>query len=329
MGRLQDEANAFRRAVNAKDQAAIDALLSRYVDVWNALLPQVRDLAQRIEERRKSGLPVSSSWLYREERYKSLLLQLKQEMEQASRFGDEQTRVQVAEAFQQGAHDAESLLSTATGRSIGTWNRLPTQALNEMIALTQPSSPISALFAAIPKQAQMAVRNIFLAGLAQGLNPKQIARSLRRVTEYSAYRAATIARTETLRAYRTAAQETYRANDDVVLGWVWLASLSTRTCPVCLALHGKRFPLKRDFGTHPNCRCTQIPVTDEAFTLEDGESWFSKQADEKQAKILGKGKYEAYKDGRIRLSDLVGERDDSEWGLVRFERSLRAALKQS
>lgn len=327
MGRLQDEANAFRRAVNARDQQAIDTLISRYRDVWDALLPKVKDLTSRIAEARRQGKRVSATWLYREERYKALLQQLRDEMHQASQFGDEHTRLQVTQSLQQGAQDAESLLSTATGRSIGTWNRLPIEALNELIAATQPGSPISALFSALPKQAQTAARRTLLAGLAEGLNPRQIARSLRRVTEYSAYRAATIARTETLRAYRTAAQETYRANSDVVHSWMWLASLSVRTCAACLALHGKKFPLKAEFGTHPNCRCTQIPVTEEDYAIPTGEAWFGQQPADTQQKVLGKGKYEAYRNGKITLADLVGEKEDSEWGTVRFEKSLRAALK--
>ena len=327
MGRLQDEANRFRRAVNDRDATTIEALLSRYAGVWNVLLPSVKDLTRQIDEARKAGKTLSPSWLYRQERYKALIQQIGAEVEAYSQFASERVRQEVAASVRQAERDSLSLLDTATGTELGTWNRLPIEALNELIAVTQPDSPVSALFAALPKQAQAAVRSTLLAGLATGLNPRQIARQVRQATGYTAYRASTIARTESLRAYRTAAQETYSANSDVVLGWIWLAALSSRTCGVCLGLHGKRFPLKADFGTHPNCRCTQIPVTEEDYSIPTGEDWFREQPAEVQERILGKAKFAAYTEGQIRLADLIGERDDKEWGLVRFEKSLKDVLR--
>jgi hypothetical protein len=47
-----------------------------------------------------------------------------------------------------------------------------------------------------------------------------------------------VARTELLRVYRTVMIRECQANDDLLIGWEWLAALQPQTCPVCLALDG-------------------------------------------------------------------------------------------
>lgn len=327
MGRLQEEANRFRRAMNDRDTEAVNSLLLRYREVWEALLPQAKDLTRQIEERRREGKEPSKQWLYRQERYTALMQQIGVQIEAFAQFASVRVRQEIYRSLEEAQADAFSLLDTATGKEIGTWNRLPIEALNELLAVTETNGPISALFRALPAQTQTAARLTLLAALAQGHGPAKTTRLLQKATGISATRAATIARTESLRAYRAASLETYRANDDVVTGWMWLAALSQRTCPVCLALHGKRFALEVDFGAHPNCRCTCVPITEPGQVFATtGEDWFREQDAETQRHILGNAKYEAYQRGEITLNDLVGEREDKTWGLVRFEKSLKEAL---
>ncbi len=60
----------------------------------------------------------------------------------------------------------------------------------------------------------------------------------------------------------------YEQNADVVSHVEWLASRDNRVCPICQSLDGTRWPLgdraaKVPPGdSHPNCRCTIIPVVD-------------------------------------------------------------------
>src|SRR4051812_28378590 len=92
-------------------------------------------------------------------------------------------------------------------------------------------------------------------------------------------------------SYRSATLENYRANSDIVKEWEWLATLSDRTCGACLALDGRRFPLTVEFQpSHPNCRCTSIPVIDGVPPIEreKGSDWFAKQSSEVQDATLGK-----------------------------------------
>lgn len=75
----------------------------------------------------------------------------------------------------------------------------------------------------------------------------------------------TIARTEILRASNEGALTIYEANQDVLRGWEWKATLDERTCPICGALDGQVFAFGSQqsvppSGSHPRCRCTAMPV---------------------------------------------------------------------
>jgi hypothetical protein len=74
---------------------------------------------------------------------------------------------------------------------------------------------------------------------------------------------------------------------------------------------------------------TRIPgiagVAETRPEMEDGEEWFALQPEATQLAVLGPGKLEAYREGRIALADLVGHRVDERWGPERFERSLERA----
>ncbi len=67
--------------------------------------------------------------------------------------------------------------------------------------------------------------------------------------------------------------------------------------------------------TH-NCRCTLIPVLRNTprTAYQTGPEWFTTQPEATQRSILGKGRYEAWRDGRASLDDLVTRQWDATWG---------------
>lgn len=63
--------------------------------------------------------------------------------------------------------------------------------------------------------------------------------------------------------------------DDVLSGWQHVATLDSRTCPVCGALDGKVYALnesKPALPVHWGCRCTYIPLAKSWSELQTGES---------------------------------------------------------
>lgn len=142
-------------------------------------------------------------------------------------------------------------------------------------------------------------------------------------------RAVTVARTETLRAYREGNRASYQASG-VVAGWRWLATLTTRSCAFCWSMHGSVHPLNAPMATHPRCRCTSVPVLKAAFggdePTQTGPDVFAELDAAQQRAVLGGAKYRAYSAGAITLEDLAGTKRTREWGRVGYEKSLTAAV---
>lgn len=74
-----------------------------------------------------------------------------------------------------------------------------------------------------------------------------------------------LARTEVQRVANSAALASYEANSDIVSGVQYLATLDSRTCPVCAPLHGTTYELSDPDipqpPIHPRCRCFLAPIT--------------------------------------------------------------------
>lgn len=139
----------------------------------------------------------------------------------------------------------------------------------------------------------------------------------------------------------TARTELYKQNDDILKGMMWNATLDLRTCLECASRDGKAWDLSgkpidgntlpyRDIPLHRRCRCTWVPVLKSWQELDidgveefdestrasmdgqvpgtvDFEEWFTAQSPERQEDILGKGRFELYKQKKISFSDLVDQ----------------------
>ena len=100
----------------------------------------------------------------------------------------------------------------------------------------------------------------------------------REVTGLSIRQAEALTRTSVLSVANAANMSVYEENEDVLVGWQWVATLDTRTCERCMALsntiysfdgrviEGKpgRFPGQPPL--HFNCRCVAVPIVKD---LED------------------------------------------------------------
>jgi len=129
-----------------------------------------------------------------------------------------------------------------------------------------------------------------------------------------------LARTEVQRVANTAALASYEANADVVKEVQYLATLDSRTCPVCAPLHGTVYALDDpDIPVpplHARCRCDLSPITKSwaelglgpaQANLFDGSApsgtdldfpaWLKRQPDSTADAILGPTKAQAWRDG--------------------------------
>ena len=105
----------------------------------------------------------------------------------------------------------------------------------ELDAIVQrATTQITSRMWALSDEASEAMRRRLIQGVAAGRNPRETARLMVADVEGDfdggLARAQVIARTETIDAYRAGARAHHEANSDVLQGWMWLASLTERTC---------------------------------------------------------------------------------------------------
>jgi SPP1 gp7 family putative phage head morphogenesis protein len=131
---------------------------------------------------------------------------------------------------------------------------------------------------------------------------------------------------------------TFKANSDIIKGIVWVATLDGHTCEQCMAYSGAQYDLDgqplNDAPTinggpplHFNCRCVMVPLTKSFKELgvdadeppvgtrasEDGQlladtsfsDFLSTKTEDYQNEMLGKGRADMWRDGKITLRDLV------------------------
>jgi SPP1 gp7 family putative phage head morphogenesis protein len=227
--------------------------------------------------------------------------------------------------------NAESLVRISIG-SEGSFNTFNPDTITEIQALLSENSPYFDIVKSYPKQISDVFRVTMIEAIFSGRNPTEVARTLQSRVGLVGHSAKTVARTVIISAYRNSSLRAYRLNRDIVTQWEWNADKSATTCPMCLAMDGRRFDIDEDFASHPNCRCSPIPVVESIVLPEDeaptGSEWLKDQSPEVIKMVLGIKGADLYTRGEIDLSDFIGERDDPNFGKVRFTRSIKSILSQ-
>lgn len=69
-----------------------------------------------------------------------------------------------------------------------------------------------------------------------------------------------------------------------------------------------------------------IDIDWEQEPVETGEAWFNRQTEGVQREMMGPGKYEAWRNGDIEISQLAKEVTDARWGRSIVETPLKDLL---
>lgn len=315
----------FRRLLDEREATTMQAMARRWIELERALADQLALLAQEVAARQAAGLPVSADLVRLMGRYQALQRQALVELSQfagfaAARIAGEQRWVAAA-----GIEHGAALLRAATGVR-GGFDVLPVEALARMAGYVADGSPLRQYFARMYPTAMQGIMDALFEGLARGLGPGQIARRMREGMGVAARTAINSARTETLRVYREASLAQYRASG-LVDGYVRVAAKSERTCMACLAKDGEWFPLDVSFEEHNQGRCRPIPARRGAvFPGKQGLAWFREQSPEVQRRMLGAGRFDAWKGGKFDLEDVAKLHVDTVWGNSWQERGLKELL---
>jgi len=308
--------------------------------------PQLDLLYRAMTLYMQDGQPIPLEWLYEQHRLEVITSWIEGQINQFAALAQMQTGQLQSMGTSLGQQAGMALLNSTIPAGVSWSFGLPSpQAIQGMVGATQAGSPLADLFNGFGAEAAQGAKTALISGVTLGYNPRQIAPSIQDALNISRYRALTIARTEMVRTYRGAAHETYRANDDVVEGWIWVCALLRSSCAACVAMNGTEHSLDEELNDHPNGACTPVPKTkswsdilgplgidtsdipDTSVQIESGSDWFDNQSADTQRAILGPAKYDAFQNGDFTLDDIVGTNDDPDWGKSIYERSLKDLIK--
>lgn len=336
-GAIYERAAAFQRELALSQTAAQDQMLAAWGRMYEATVGDLQAVLDKVAAARAAGTEVSPAWLYQEARLRTVLDTVEAEVATyASQATNATTAAQQAAVNASARHSAllgEQAL--AEGASMGgSFLNVNPDNLRHLVGFLADGSPLSGLLAGLAPEVSESIRQALVVGVGQGKGIDWMARQVTQALDMPRHRAVTIMRTESQRAYRETARQTYQENADVLQGWVWTAALGPRTCAACIAMHGTIHPVTETLDGHPRCRCAMVPRTpswadlgvpdmeDDRPPVTSGKDWFQEQPDAVQRGILGRAKWQAWKDGRISLDDTVARTHSADWGTMRRERSL-------
>ncbi len=346
VSRLQQTIKEYRQRLLAHERTAMAALDFSHRQTLAAIEPQLNALYDKMSAAIANGEDISKSWLYEQKRLETITAWIQGTIDHFAALAQTQTGQLQYQGTSLGQQAAMALLHSTIPAGVNWSFGLPSpQAIQALVGATQAGSPLADLFNGFGAEAAQGAKQALITGITLGYNPRQIAPMVQDALNISRYRALTIARSEMIRSYRSANLETFRANDDVVDGWIWQCALDRTSCSACVAMHGTEHSLDETLDDHPNGRCVMVPKTkswddilgplgidtsnipDTSVELESGADWFDRQDADTQKAILGPAKYAAFQNGDFGLEDIVGRTSDPDWGKSIYERSLKDLVK--
>lgn len=307
--------NAHRAGLLAREQVAMQAQARAWLQVEQALQAQIEALALELAQNPRTA---TFGQIVRSRRYQALMQQVRDELRKYVDYMDSSVtagqRTMISTAIQ---HSATAVNAVATEAQITVpFNRLPVSAVSDAVGLAGDGSPLRAVLQDASRVGPDALGEQLVRGIALGKNPVAVARQAMRLGLGQSFtRMQTIYRTEMLRTYRQTALASY-SNSNIISGYVRISARDSRVCPACLFADGRFYPVDYGFDQHPNCRCNFYPRLKNVAPVQTqtGQEWFAQQPEETQRRILGAGRYEAWRDGRASLDDMVTRIDNSTWG---------------
>ena len=262
--------------------------------------------------------------------FKALLYDFEQYMKGNKRLIDDVAGVLQSSGMAAGERLAPALsaINPATMANVGiVWNRVSVEALAALVDFIDNPAWEASLNQYVTFGMD-SLKNIILNGIRQGWNPLTTAALLReRVGGLPAAMANSMMRTLQLQSYRRGVTASYLANADILDGRIRIATLDTRTCLGCVALHGQRLALDEEIIEHEQGRCTSIAlVKGRRYTVLSGVDWFNQQPPGFQQTTMGYAAYAAWKDGKVQLQDFVQTRQSDIYGEMLRVASLRGLM---
>lgn len=323
---LERAITSYRQELLSLDEAAVRRMIALYAPVRAGLLEAVAALEAQLV----TAGDLSIADALRLDRAQELLRQTEIELARLAPQAEAQIAAYRQRALTLAADHAQglTLVSAAQGgpqayaSARAGWTRLNTGAVEQILGRLSDGAPLRLTIASYGADAGKHVAATLSQQIAIGTHPRGIAQLLaKQAVGVPASRLLALARTEALSAYRGATVETYRANADILDGFIWTAGRSG-SCLACLAMDGTRFPLESSFAKqHVNCRCSYRPSIKgiDGDAVPSGADWFYSQPKAAQVRMVlrstrSQTAADDFAAGRVALEDFVAVDRSEQWG---------------
>lgn len=320
---------SHKAALLNQEREQMAAMARRWSQLETEIGDQVELFVRRVQA---DGLTPAQlqSRRFQLDRYRSLLAQVRTQLDRYVDYAEPlvaQRQGEIGRASVRAAEAAINAVGAENGVRIA-FDRLPVEAIENMVGLAGEGSPLRALLTDSYGAGADAMLNQLIGATARGQNPQVTARAMvRNGLSQSLSRMMNVARTEQLRVGREATRQAYQASG-VVEAYRRLATKDRRACIACLVADGETIPLDESLREHPSGRCTLIPIVTgmPLAQWEKGRDWFAKQSPGVQREILGAAKFDAWERGDIYMEQFVTVRKNRTWGDSLQPASLQSML---
>ena len=302
----------YRKAVAAHDNVQLARLADSWVGIERSLSSEMEGLAFQLAEAQANGSAITEQLLMRMERYRGLRSDLRDQIMRLVR-GDAPRYISANQTAlaKLGLTYSQDMLHVV-GAGI-LFHRLPVGALTTYAGMLGDGTPLFRLLSEAYPYSLDGIIKALLEGTARGLSPRAVAREMANRMGIGLVNITRIARTESMRAFKSSSLEQYRESG-VVEGYIRCANKAT-ACLACLALDGEHLDNEENLDDHPNGYCFPVPEVRGAPALDyqNGPDWLAQQDEDKQRQVMGDTRYEMYSDG-MPISDMVEMKTDETWG---------------
>ncbi len=258
MALIDDLLIQAQRDLSAREVRIVAQLLESYGVALGRIERELRTIDAQIADLIASGGDINEQYIRRQRWWREVEQSIQREM---GRWSGNAT--QALGALQSGGVTIGVGMASEIANAAGSpfQGRVYAEAFERWVSASQPNAPLRLI--SLPRY-EAAIRQSILTRMTEGIGagkaPRAIVREILRDVGIDdpespmRGRLLTLARTETMRAFRGASADTMGQLQErgVVTGYVWLAKLDGRTCPACVARHGQISPTPWD-QFHPSC----------------------------------------------------------------------------
>ena len=308
----------FRNLLSLQEAREMSLMAAHWLEVERNIQAHIDRLVNEVNFRLQQGEPVNITRVMQLEQYQDMIRQLRMEVIRYNQWATGIISDAQAQAARFGiANSNEIITANYTDRNMvaASFRRLPFEAVEYMVGNASDGSPLNRLLMESYPTTVTRLTQTLINSTALGVNPRETAKRMVDDMSGNFQSALTTARTEQNRVFREASTQAAKESG-VVDGWIWRAALSGNTCEACLASDGTRHDTNEALDDHPNGRCFKQWIVKDLppLQVQSGETWFRNQGADEQRRILGPGKYEAWRDGLVSFDQFAQVKQSSRWG---------------